>query len=570
MTDMPDMPADGEGLAWIVAHGFTELNLSPGILPSSILAASLGNQPAVSYLQARAQKHAAANSIQERLLDCGHWGVPRNCMRCRPSPELRLQREHTSQVFLKAAGQGSLPAMHWLRVLCEPQLDSTHLECMQLAAARGDISMIMFLRAGPAPQPALMLAWDIYYWQIVAAAATHPKCLAWLLQQGLACPEWGFHRHVGTALDNLATNGHLQAMIYIHDHARQIPEDSTASLMVTAAEHGHTSMVQWLRSLDSPEKEWPMRLCTVAAGNGNLSLLQWLRDQDPPCPWFDHTCTAAAAANGDLATLQWLCAQDPPCETCTSCTFEAARCGRMDMLKWLRAQPIPCSWDSGCTAVAAFRQDFAMLQWLHAQECPWNPHCSLAAAAGGSIPILQWLSTQDPPCHLSEDCMAAAALRGHLPMMQHLHGMGCSLDGMLYYLAAEANAPDVLQWLLKQKVPAPTHDPTEEDYGFDRFDGCIHDMKEPMLLFLKQIGAPLPPPHCYELTERVRKVFCIFHSLLLWSRRAVADPRKGIPRAFNRLPGNTAGEHLLIRLSMLPQELINKIATMAGIQHDLL
>lgn len=60
-----------------------------------------------------------------------------------------------------------------------------------------------------------------------------------------------------------------------------------------------------------------------------------------------------------------------------------------------------------------------------------------------------------------------------------------------------------------------------------------------------------------------------FWGLLRWCRRTVSDPSRGSQHAFNRLGPNAAGQYLLVQLSMLPDDLADKIAVVAGIQHDL-
>ena len=56
---MLDLPADGEGLSWIVEQDATQLLLIPGLQPASIAAAAAGDQQALAYLLFTAQHHAA-------------------------------------------------------------------------------------------------------------------------------------------------------------------------------------------------------------------------------------------------------------------------------------------------------------------------------------------------------------------------------------------------------------------------------------------------------------------------------------------------------------------------------
>ena len=56
---MVDLPADDEGLSWIVSRDPTKLLLIPGLQPSSIAAAAAGDQQALAYLRFTAQHFAA-------------------------------------------------------------------------------------------------------------------------------------------------------------------------------------------------------------------------------------------------------------------------------------------------------------------------------------------------------------------------------------------------------------------------------------------------------------------------------------------------------------------------------
>ena len=89
-----------------------------------------------------------------------------------------------------------------------------------------------------------------------------------------------------------------------------------------------------------------------------------------------------------------------------------------------------------------------------------------------------------------------------------------------------------------------------------------------VLMFLLDIGVPLPLA-----TKRAvvlaRKAQCTFHGLIRWCRKAVSDPSRAAHRAFDRLAEDGSGQMLLLRLSLLPAELINKIAVAAQIQHDI-
>ena len=87
-----------------------------------------------------------------------------------------------------------------------------------------------------------------------------------------------------------------------------------------------------------------------------------------------------------------------------------------------------------------------------------------------------------------------------------------------------------------------------------------------MAMFLADIGVQL------EVTSKevmhVRRAHCAFHGLVRWCRRDLSDPSREAPLAFDSLAEDRAGQVLLTRLSLLPPELIRKIAIAAELQHD--
>jgi hypothetical protein len=110
-----------------------------------------------------------------------------------------------------------------------------------------------------------------------------------------------------------------------------------------AAEAGHLSMLQYLRSLEPP-CPWNVGTCSIAAWNGHLHVLQWARAQPEPCPWDEETCSYAAA-NGHLHVLQWARSQPEPCPWDEDTCAGAAANGHLHVLQWARSQAEPCPWD---------------------------------------------------------------------------------------------------------------------------------------------------------------------------------------------------------------------------------
>ena len=60
----------------------------------------------------------------------------------------------TAELLRKAVQEGQLAALQWIRALCL-QIYGNDEGLMELAASRGRVDMMAFLRAGPRPAP-----WD--------------------------------------------------------------------------------------------------------------------------------------------------------------------------------------------------------------------------------------------------------------------------------------------------------------------------------------------------------------------------------------------------------------------------
>ena len=534
-------------LSWIVSQEPLQLLLVPGLQSASITAAAAGDKDALLYLRFVAQYSAAhrsmlnpseldtccllASELHPEDSDGEELDIENELSES--CPALReaffIRQRFTAELLTKAVREGQLAALQWIRELCH-QIYGDDEGLMDLAAGRGSIDMMAFLRSGPRPAP-----WDV---EVIKSAVSHPSCLQWLLSQPGLCP----CNH--ETVEHAASQGSLEALKVLH----------AAKL---------------------PGTMWRTGVCSSAAAHPNsLPMLTWLRAQQPPVPWDEGTC-ACAALEGNLSLLQWLRAQEPPAPWDVTCTAAAARRGNLSLLRWLRAQRPRCPWDRTCAAAAAAAGSVSILQWLRAQvpPCPWElSTCAEQAARHGTLVVLQWLTAQHAPCPLSAACLEGAATRGDLPILQWLSSQGCPLSGTLYILAANRKCGNlvVLKWLHSQGAPAPSRAASRQ---------LRTHVASPTLLFLGDVGADLSCQGIYELGQfgvngrrlrLARRTLCTFQGLLRWCRRAVSDPSKGIHRAFDSLSANASGQSLLVRLSMLPQELIDRIAVAAELQHDLL
>ena len=96
-----------------------------------------------------------------------------------------------------------------------------------------------------------------------------------------------------------------------------------------------------------------VRLCWVAADHGHISILEWMKSRE----YEPHPSMAAnTARNGHLEALKWLIREGFP--------LNSTLCGR-----------------------AAKGGHLEVLQWLKSQECPWGSWTCTRAAMGGLVPI---------------------------------------------------------------------------------------------------------------------------------------------------------------------------------------
>ena len=534
---MVELPHDAEGLSWIVNREPLHLLLIPGLQPASIAAAAAGDQEALSYLRFVAQYSAAHRGMLDpsKLDSCCLQAAE---LRPEDSDEEFLFGDHltetsddvyqaffhrqnfTEQLLKDAVQEGQLAAFPWIRALCH-RIYGDDEDLMEIAASQGSLGFMKFLRSGPRPAP-----WND---NVALAALDHPPCLQWLLSQ----PD---HPWPNDLIEQAASDGSLEALEVLH-----------------------------VRNL--PAFMWGPGVCENAvACRDPILVLQWLRARDPPVPWSEATCSAAAR-QGNLGLLQWLRVQSPPCPWSSAVTAPAAGRNDLSMLQWCRAQTPPCPWDQGCSEAAAAAGNVGVLQWLQAQAppCPTSRRCTSLAAKNGHLEALQCLVAQSC-CPLARGCVGSAASNGDLPMLQWLHSQQCPLHGSLYLRAARDCHTHIIRWLHIQGVPAPPA--PESAVKAQSAASAMQGTSTPILLFLGDIKCCMDTGIKRHL-DLARKTLCTFYGLLRWCRRAVSDPSKGMHRAFNELATSTSGQTLLVRLSLLPSELIDRIAVAAELQHDL-
>ena len=560
---MTDLPADGDGLSWIVEQDCTNLLLIPGLQPASIAAAAAGDQGALAYLRFTAQHHAAYPGV------CALTTLDRACLQaCQlSSSEARneffdaLQQDnhkvanvlmtleaHTRQQLVEAASTGKLAALMWMRAICVFTAGFPSRDVMLHAADEGQLHILQYLRSGPDSGD-----WDQQ--AAVGAASYHLDCLKWLLTTDRP---GGPDLDHGNILLRVACFHGLPALKWFGEEGN-LPQHfwKGNGLCLVAAGQGDQPMLEWLRARTVPAP-WISGFCKAAARDGHVRMLGWLRSQDPPCPW-DKTVTAEAAGR-DVSTLQWLRAQDPSCPWGPSTCQAAVSRRDLEMLKWIRAQDPPCPWDSGCCRTAIIYSDLEILQWLRAQDppCPWDEACFEVAANQPDVEILQWLVENGCPFVPSSVDLSGLHYPRSLPVLDWLHDHGCPLTSDLYINAALLKQPHILSFLHRIRAPLPEpNDRAWVDFPF----------RPAILMSLVDIGVQLPAKQ-RQLVDQARRTHCTFHGLVRWYRRAISDPSRGAHQAFDSLASDRSGQMLLYRLGLLPPELISKIAVAAGFQHE--
>ncbi len=558
---MTDLPEGDEGLSWIVSRDPTKLLLIPGLRSASLIAAAAGDEEALECVRLTAQHFVGyviepmLNALDRACLAASELQVGTQAYRSffgelrRVDPQLvRIFddcRNHTRALLEQAAAAGELSAMKWLHAICPGRCLPRSSMLMSNAAAHGHLAVLRYLRS--LPEPAL---WDKY---TALRAVPNLECIKWLLSPdvpGCPCP------CNARVLSRIAEFHGSSALKWFHVHGKLPAGLWNSSLPKYAAQTGNFGMLQWLIAL-RPPVQWDTGAAAAAAKRGDISMLSWMRQQDVPVPW-DEEVTAAAAQNPDISMLKWLRAQDPPCPWNERTCERAAEGGFVDTLIWLRAQTPPCPFNMDCYDAAVCRCDVSLLEWLLEAGCPFEPDIALSVCTMGEVGLLQKFHAAG--CLLDDACLHQAALAGDLKMLEWLCEQGCQLTGDLYHSAVAGDNIYVLKFLHRRKVP---------------MTDCIlneiwcEDRPGSMLMGMADIGMKLPAEVRQQVME-ARRAHCTFYGLIRWSRQASSDPRWPAHPAFNILAADSSGQALLTRLSLLPPELIRKIAIAAELQHDIL
>ncbi len=183
---MIDVPADDEGLSWIVSRNPTKLLLVPGLRSASLIAAAAGDDRALKCVRLTAQHFAAyAGAFSLNPLDTVCLVASRvHGMQAystflaaiqRNDPQLASifddGRNHTRALLEEAVVAGELAAMKWLYAICPLTCFPESTLLMSNAAAHEQLAVLRYLRSVSEPK----------HWDTERGPTPNLECIKWLL-----------------------------------------------------------------------------------------------------------------------------------------------------------------------------------------------------------------------------------------------------------------------------------------------------------------------------------------------------------------------------------------------------
>ncbi|CAK4530361.1 unnamed protein product, partial [Aphanomyces euteiches] len=280
-----------------------------------------------------------------------------------------------------------------------------------------------------------------------------------------------------SALDYAATNGHLDAVVWLHNNRA---DGASVHAMNGAARNGHLNILEWLEI--HTRGGWTNLAVDDAASNGHLEVVQWLHARRPDA--ISHATIERAAQNGHLVILQWLFSKFSV--GCSPCAMDkAAANGHVAVVEWLHSNGHDCSTNAmdsaaenghvhvlewlrihrseGCTTEAVHRAaqngHVLVLQWLldnmQVGLHEWNVAGMLeVAASNGHLAVAQWLEERMGVNLTEQDYAVAitcAAANRHLEFLRWMHGKPgwakANVDGAVVHDHSET-----LKWLLENHI----------------------------------------------------------------------------------------------------------------------
>ncbi|KAK9825991.1 hypothetical protein WJX74_003605 [Apatococcus lobatus] len=307
---MLDLPADGEGLAWIDAQGPDLLFLRPGLqkasITASITAAAHGDRQALAELVAAVQQPKLAltspapraelvpadhmHGVQQPAclyFDCSQTAAPHEQQALADYTHEAQQLGLQSEIFMHAHQPCLCPA-RLVQESLQPRLGLRPAADSSTAAAKHD-QQAMTVATHAMQQP---------------VRSTHKYVEPLLVQPSPLCASPLSDAGSGTKCQQLDSDESTWHVLDGRDPCMQ----STVQLLHLAATGGHLASLKWLHALCDSMGEAEMGLIGSAAVTGQLHVMQYLMAKPDPVP----VCNADIFdAMHHPACLLWLLQQDP-------------------------------------------------------------------------------------------------------------------------------------------------------------------------------------------------------------------------------------------------------------------
>jgi len=331
-----------------------------------------------------------------------------------------------------AAKSGHLEVIEWLH---QSRLEGCSTHALDGAAGNGHLLVVEWLvrhRQEGGTRFALT----------AAARNGHLEVMKWLDRQGVA----------GGA-DGLLSGPQLHSIIN--------PDGPEYSLLCCAAQSGNLKAAEWVLGRVPEQERRGIEAVVSAAGHGHLSMVEWILSWCTSEPHFN--ATTEAAKGGHLQVLDYLHQEGFPVSPAAS--HGAASRGQLSVLEWMHTEGFPIT--PSALEVAVVHGDLALVEWLHrTQSTPLRKKLLWRAASAGHLSIVEWLHP-----HLIMNCgpraMDKAAARGHLGVLEWLHrhrlGEGCT--GLAMDQAAAGGHLATCEWLHAHYPSPPSGGCTHEALG---------------------------------------------------------------------------------------------------------
>ncbi len=294
---------------------------------------------------------------------------------------------------------------------------------------------------------------NVYQLQ-AALCGAHIDVVRWLLRDTNACdtlttsfwqPKFGgvFLRgcrqtQCGFAFECAAIGGSVEILCLLKNHSMSLGwNNSGVDVCQAAATHGHLAALQWARAEGA---HWGDNTFAAAARGGHRHILQYMIQQKAP---HDEQVCSITAARGDLDTLRWLLEHNFPCGVQTFAA--AASAGHLQIIHYLHQ--IGCTWTWDAYSNAARSGNVDLLKWMVTTNNALDIDANIcqSAAVSGNVQMLEYcISTFD--AKLNSIVADAAAVRGHLHLLDWLHEHAAPISDSICVLAAVSGHLEILKW----------------------------------------------------------------------------------------------------------------------------